>query len=112
MLIWATNMSNLVRRLRAAFLRLGGLFDKDRRDRDLADEMESHLEMHIEDNLRRGMTPEQARRQALIKLGGIQPAKETYRDRRAVFRCSKQPYRIFAMACARTARTWHSAWWP
>src|SRR6202171_4462107 len=84
MLIWATNMSNLVRRLRAAFLRLGGLFDKDRRDRDLADEMESHLEMHIEDNLRRGMTPEQARRQALIKLGGIQPAKEIYRDRRSV----------------------------
>src|SRR5258708_2450463 len=84
MLIWVTNMSSRTRRLRAALLRLGGLFHKDRRDRDLADEMDSHLEMHIEDNLRRGMTPEEARRQALIKLGGIEPAKEIYRDRRGV----------------------------
>ncbi|MDP8981236.1 MAG: ABC transporter permease [Acidobacteriota bacterium] len=73
-----------MRQLRAALLRLGGLFRKDRRDQDLAAEMDSHLEMHIEDNLRRGMTPQEARRQALIKLGGIQPAKEIYRDRRGV----------------------------
>jgi putative ABC transport system permease protein len=77
-------MSSLTRRLRAALLRLGGLFHQGRRDRDLTDEMDSHLEMHIEDNLRRGMTPEEARRQALIKLGGIESAKETYRDRRGV----------------------------
>ena len=38
--------------LRAWFLRLGGLFGKERRDRELADEMESHLQMHIEDYLR------------------------------------------------------------
>jgi predicted permease len=73
-----------MRKLRAWFLRLGGLFGKERQDRELAEELESHLQMHIEDNLRRGMTPEEARRDALIKLGGIESTKESYRDRRGV----------------------------
>ncbi len=73
-----------LRKVRASISRLGGLFQKDRRDRDLSDEIENHLALHIEDNLRRGLTPEEARRQALITLGGIQPAKEIYRDRRGV----------------------------
>jgi putative ABC transport system permease protein len=72
------------RRLRAWFVRLGGLFDKERRDRELAEELEGHLQMHIEDNLRCGMTLEEARRDALIKLGGVEATKEKYRDRRGV----------------------------
>ena len=70
--------------LRAWFWRVGELFGKRRRDRELADEMESHLQMHIEDNIRAGMSPEEARRQALIKLGGVEQTKENYRDRRGV----------------------------
>ncbi|HEV3483074.1 MAG TPA: ABC transporter permease [Candidatus Acidoferrales bacterium] len=70
--------------LRAWFARLGGLFGKERRDRELAEEMESHLQMHIEDNLRAGMSPEEARRQALIRMGGVEQVKETYRDRRGI----------------------------
>src|SRR5947199_10818932 len=73
-----------MRRLRAWFLRLAGLFNKERRDRELAEEIESHLQMHIEDNLRRGMPSEEARREALIKLGGIEQTKESYRDRRGL----------------------------
>jgi putative ABC transport system permease protein len=73
-----------MRRLRAWLIRLGGLFNKPQRERELAEELESHLQMHIEDNLRSGMTPEEARRQALIKLGGIEQTKERYRDRRGV----------------------------
>jgi predicted permease len=46
--------------------------------------MQSHLEMNIEDNVRAGMTAEEARRQALIKLGGVEQTKENYRDRRGV----------------------------
>ena len=42
-----------MRKLRAWFLRLGGLFGKERQDRDLAEELESHIQMHMEDNLRR-----------------------------------------------------------
>jgi hypothetical protein len=63
---------------------LAGLLNKQRRERELADELESHLQLHIEDNLRSGMTPVQARRQALIKLGGIEQTKEIYRDRRGI----------------------------
>ncbi|HWX40677.1 MAG TPA: permease prefix domain 1-containing protein, partial [Blastocatellia bacterium] len=73
-----------MRRLRAWLVRLPGLFDKDRRDRELAEELESHLQLHIESNLRSGMTADEARRDALIKLGGIEPTKEYYRDRRGV----------------------------
>ncbi len=73
-----------MRRLRACFFRLAGLFDRKRRDRELASELESHLQMHTEDNLRAGMRPEEARREALIKLGGVEQAKERYRDRRGV----------------------------
>jgi len=46
--------------------------------------LESHLQLHIEDNLRAGMTPEAARRDALMKLGGIEQTKENYRDRRSL----------------------------
>jgi len=73
-----------MRKLRAWFLRLGGLFHKQSGERELSDELESHLQMHIEDNLRRGMTPDEARRQALIKLGGVEQTKENYRDRRGI----------------------------
>jgi macrolide transport system ATP-binding/permease protein len=71
-------------KLRASISRLGELFQKKRRERDLAEELDTHLALYIEENVRRGLTPDQARRQALIKLGGIEPAKETYRDRRGV----------------------------
>src|SRR5688572_29190436 len=73
-----------MRRFRELILRCGGLFNKQRKDRELDEEIESHLQMHIEDNLRLGMTPEEARRQALIKLGGIESTKESYRDQRGL----------------------------
>jgi hypothetical protein len=64
-----------VRRVRAWFFRVAGLFDKEPSDRELTAEMESHLQMHIDDNLRAGMSAEEARRQALIRLGGIEQIK-------------------------------------
>jgi predicted permease len=73
-----------MRRLRAWCLRFAALFHKERRDHELAEELESHLQMHIEENLRSGMNPAEARRQALIKLGGIEQAKEKYRDQRGI----------------------------
>jgi predicted permease len=73
-----------MRRLRALTLRLGGLFRRAPCERELADEMESHLQLHIEDNLRAGMSPAQARREALMKLGGIEQTKENYRERRGL----------------------------
>src|SRR5688500_12709359 len=71
-------------RLRELMFRLAGLFNKGRKDRELDDEIESHLQMHIEDNVRLGMTAEEARREAMIKLGGIESTKEAYRDQRGL----------------------------
>jgi predicted permease len=73
-----------IRQLRGWLVRLAGLFNREKRDRELADELEGHLQMHIEDNLRAGMTPEEARRQALVKLGGLEPTKEEYRRQRGL----------------------------
>jgi putative ABC transport system permease protein len=67
-------------RIRSGLIRLGNLFRKRRRERELAEELASHLQMSIQDNLRSGMTPEEARRQALIKLGGLEQTKEICRD--------------------------------
>jgi len=71
-------------KLRAWLPRLVAVFGKKRRDSELADELESHLQMHVEDNLRSGMTPDEARRQAVLKLGGVEQTKEKYRDRRGL----------------------------
>src|SRR5262249_50391327 len=60
--------------------RLTGLFGKSRRDREMAAEFESHLQMHIDDNIRAGMEPERARREALMKFGGMEAAKESVRE--------------------------------
>ena len=73
-----------MRPLRAWLIRLGGLFNKELRERELSAEMESHLQFHIEDNLRAGMSPAQARREAMMKLGGMEQTKESYRERRGL----------------------------
>jgi predicted permease len=68
----------------AALRRVGGLFGSSRRDLDLASEIESHLQMHIDDNVRAGMTPGEARRQAILRFGGVESVKDAYRDRRSL----------------------------
>lgn len=72
--------------LRAWALRLAGMLPGTRRarERELAAEIDSHLQMHIDDNLRAGMTPEQARREAILQLGGVEATKEAYRDRSTI----------------------------
>src|SRR5450432_3158908 len=70
--------------LRTGIVRLRSLFRREQMDRELDAELASHLEMHVADNLRGGMTPEAARRDALIKRGGVEQTKESYRDRRDV----------------------------
>src|SRR5215470_11478436 len=72
-----------MRRLRALWIRIRGFFATRKPDEFNA-ELESHLQLHIEDNLRRGMTPEQARRDALIKLGGMEQTRQAYRERQGL----------------------------
>jgi predicted permease len=73
-----------MRQLRAWLLRLRGVFLKNKRETDLAEEIESHLQMHIDDNIRAGMSPGEAKRVAVIKLGGVDSTKEAYRDRSTI----------------------------
>jgi hypothetical protein len=73
-----------MRRLRVWLWRLGGLFGGERRDRELQNELDSHLRMEIDDNLERGMAPEEARREALLLFEGIEQVKEMYRDQRGL----------------------------
>ena len=69
---------------RAWFHRLCGVFASRRSEDELSIELESHLQFQIDDHIRAGMTPDEARRRALIKLGGVEQTKERYRDRRGV----------------------------
>src|ERR1041384_1621628 len=80
----ATRPTKHMKKLREWIFRLGGLFEKQRKDHELDEEIQSHLQLHIEDNLRLGMTPEEARRVAMLKLGGIEVTKEFYRDQRGL----------------------------
>ena len=68
--------------LRALAARAAGIFAGQRREDELAEEFASHLQLEIDERVRAGMSPESARRAALVHAGGIESAKDTYRDRR------------------------------
>ncbi|HEX8452297.1 MAG TPA: ABC transporter permease [Longimicrobium sp.] len=53
-------------------------------DDDLRAEMEAHLQMETDENVRRGMTPAEARRRALIASGGLTQAVESVREQRGL----------------------------
>jgi hypothetical protein len=42
--------------------------------------IESHLAMHTEDNMRLDQTAEQARREAILQMGGVELTKQAWRD--------------------------------
>jgi predicted permease len=53
-------------------------------DAEFAAELASHVEMHTDDGIRAGLSPEEARRQALIRLGGMEQTRQAYRERRTL----------------------------
>src|SRR5256885_4478860 len=70
--------------LRSIVQRLTALFRRRRLEDDLDDELRSHLEMSAEVNLRKGMSPADARREALRSFGGVEQTKEIYREQRGL----------------------------
>ena len=54
---------------------MGASSEKAALDADLDAEMAAHLEMAIDENLARGMSPAEARRQALVSIGGFEQAR-------------------------------------
>jgi len=72
--------------MREAVNRVRSFFGKQHRDAELDAEVTAHLELAVEENLRQGMTAEEARRQALIRFGGVPQAKEQQRAARGIIR--------------------------
>src|SRR5262249_33706081 len=70
--------------VRAALARIVGMFTKHRKDADLREELEAHLEMETAEYIRRGMRPEAARRRALLASGGLAQAADAARAQRGV----------------------------
>jgi predicted permease len=70
-----------MRSLRTFWLRLRGLFVSGS---DFDAELESHVALHADAGIRAGLTPEEARRQALIRLGGAEQTRQAHRERRTL----------------------------
>jgi len=74
----------MIEHSRELLARLRSFFRKRERDEDFDAEIATHLEMLIQENRQRGMSPEGARRAALISIGGMEQAKELHRDNRSL----------------------------
>lgn len=71
-------------RLQGWLAHLAGMVRARRGDAEFEAELRSHVEMHTEENIRNGMSAEEARRDALVKLGGMEQTRQEYRARRGL----------------------------
>src|SRR5258706_10693364 len=71
-------------RVRALAIRIFASVFRRGSDGALDEELQSHLDMAIEWNLRQGLTPEEARRKALLDFGGVEQTRQNYRDQRGL----------------------------
>ncbi len=73
-----------MRKMRALWMRMLGLFGRARAEEEFSAELESHVDMDTETGLRAGLAPEEARRQALLRVGGAEQTRQAYRERSTV----------------------------
>src|SRR5262249_9533629 len=66
--------------VRKLFHRLRGSLRRGKIEREMERELRIHLEMETAENMRRGMSEEEARQVALRSFGGVEQMKEAYRD--------------------------------
>jgi predicted permease len=69
---------------RAFCIRLRGLFRPQPLEADFTSELESHIALHTDAGIRAGLGPAEARRQALIRLGGVEQTRQSHRNRRTL----------------------------
>jgi predicted permease len=74
----------MIHAVREALNRVRSLFRKELPDRELDAEIASDIEIAIEENIRRGLPLEEARRHALVRFGGIQQSREKHRESRGL----------------------------
>ena len=100
-----------MRSLRRFFRRLFSWATAQRDEERLRAEIEEHLALQTAENLRAGLSPENARREAALKFGGVEAMKESYRDQRGLpfvetlIRDSRLALRRLRMAPAFTVAT-------
>lgn len=74
----------MIRALRRTWNRLLGSLVGQRRDSDLAEELDAHIQLLTDENIRRGLPFEEAYRRARLQFGGVEATKERYRDQRGL----------------------------
>jgi putative ABC transport system permease protein len=74
----------MIRPLRRAWNRVLGSFSGRARERDLAEELEAHIQLLTEDEIRRGVAPDEAQRRARLQFGNVASTKESYRHQRGL----------------------------
>src|ERR1700751_5709930 len=70
--------------LRRIFARLVNLATRRAQDERLREEIEGHIALQTDENLRAGLSPVEARRQAMLKFGGVEAMKQDYRAERGL----------------------------
>src|SRR6185436_8503704 len=74
----------MIRALRRTWNRLLGSLSGQRRESDLAEELDSHIRLLAEEDIRRGLPPDEAYRRARLQFGSVESTKECYRDQRGL----------------------------
>ena len=70
--------------IRTLLARCAALFRRQKLDADLDEELRAHIDLAIEENLKRGMSKQQARTAALRDFGGVTQVREAYRIQRGL----------------------------
>src|SRR5580692_871270 len=73
-----------MRKLKSIWARLFGMLGARRREADFASELQAHIALDTDDGIRSGLAPAEARRQALIRIGGAEQARQAHRERRTL----------------------------
>jgi putative ABC transport system permease protein len=74
----------MIRTLRRLWKRMLGSFFSRRSEGRLAEEIEAHIQLLAEENMRNGVLREEAYRRARLQFGSIESTKESYRDQRGL----------------------------
>ena len=73
-----------MRKLRGFLIRLLGIFREGRDEAELAEELDAHIAMHTDAGVEAGLDPAEARRRALLRLGGKEQVRQAHRDGRGL----------------------------
>ncbi len=93
-----------MRRLRRMFAKLKNLFRRGRADHELAREVSAHLTLLEDEFKRRGLSPDEARTQALRAYGGVEQAKQLHREERSIL-WLEQTFTDLRVACRSLLKT-------